>query len=202
MFKNHKRLQDVTNTREDNALYEETRVLKLHRINEEHTEYLLICFFWSWRGIQEENVIHQDLKPYCILTVSSSSSWTFLCTSEISINTTPEKKNETLLLLVIFIGVFIVLFPSRLENSSKLSSERYEFVLWTWTSLYTTPLWLYIFSCILLLCMISVISSSWGSISAAHKNKHYSKQAEVSCSIITHPAVIIASLTWQGQQRE
>lgn len=52
MFINHKRLQDVTNTREDNALYEETRVLKLHRINEEHTEYLLISTVSS--GVGEE----------------------------------------------------------------------------------------------------------------------------------------------------
>ncbi len=83
MFKNH---QDVTNIQEDNALCEETRVLKLHRINEEYTEYLLISTVSS--GVGEQS--------YCILTVSSSSSWTFLCTSEISINTTPEKKNETL----------------------------------------------------------------------------------------------------------
>ncbi len=60
MFKNHKRLQDVTNTREDNALYEETRVLKLHRINEEHTEYLLISTVSS--GVGEE----YKKKMWCI----------------------------------------------------------------------------------------------------------------------------------------
>lgn len=44
---------------------------------------------------KEKKVMFQDEEP-CILTDSSSSSWTFLCTSEISISTTPE--NETLLL--------------------------------------------------------------------------------------------------------
>lgn len=116
MFKNH---QGVTNTREDNALCEETRILKLHRINEEHTEYLFISTVSS--GVESNQ----------ILTVSSSSSWTFLCTSEISINTTPEKKNVTLLLLLIIIKIVLVLFPSRLGNCSKLPSERYEVVLWT-----------------------------------------------------------------------
>lgn len=85
----------------------------------EYPECVFFSFFWSWRGIREKKkVMNQDHKPYeepCILTDSSNSSWTFLCTSEISINTTPEKKNETLLLH------YWVLFPFQLDKQFKVA---------------------------------------------------------------------------------